>query len=183
MADKQKRIRLSAGAPPLSPPSKKARPAFLSTPAMNEAGTDLTTTQSKYSDDRDPYSPYPRVTTVPWPAADKIWEVFGDLPAEMMIKTTTDVIQYTKLVRGFHARLALIVRGLHLEEVLAVFRACLPAWYATASKADQVTAQEEFEGAFDWVQDELVKKMKFYALQWYTTDAGTQYRNKWKESK
>ena len=146
---------------------------------MKETGTDLTPTQSTHSNGCDPYSPYPNVTTVPWPAADKMWEVFGDVPTEIMIKTTTDVIQYIKLVRGFHARLAFFVRGLYLNEVLGVFRACLPAWYATASKADQVTAQKEFEGAFDWVQDKLAKKMKFYALQWYTTEAGQKYQKEW----
>ena len=151
---------------------------------MKEPGTNLTPTQSpKHSNDRNPNSFYLKVTIVLWPAADKMWKVFGDSHTEIMIKTTTDVCQYTKLVRGFHACLAFFVRGFHLDKVLSMFCACLPAWYTTAHKADQVTAQEEFEGTFDWVQDELVKKMKFYALQWYTTKAGKKYQTEWKNSK
>lgn len=68
-----------------------------------------------------------------------MWAAFGGIPSESTcIESTPDLEEICKALCGFHARLALIVQGLDVDEVYAIGFSCCLSWFASADKADQI---------------------------------------------
>ncbi len=85
--------------------------------------------------------------TIEWPPLDVLWQAIGDPASEMFLKSQPSLEEYEPAAKRFLARLCLIVCGLHQDQLMAVFRATLPAWYASADKADKIRTSEIFESA------------------------------------
>ncbi len=83
--------------------------------------------------------------TIEWPLLDALWQAIGDPASEMFLKSQPSFEEYEPAAKRFLARLCLIVRELHQDQLRAVFRATLPAWYASANKADKICTSEIFE--------------------------------------
>lgn len=47
--------------------------------------------------------------------------VFGDVPSAQFLRSAANLEEYGRYVKYFHGRLVLLVRGLHLPEVEALF--------------------------------------------------------------
>lgn len=97
----------------------------------------------------------------------------------MYLKSQPSLKEYEPAAKRFLARLCFVVRGLHQDQLMVVFRATLPAWYASANKADKIRASEIFESAHTWVETQLIDKMQAYAKLWYASEAGAKYYQDW----
>ncbi len=62
---------------------------------------------------------------VKFPPIDQIWQVLGDPDSSQYLKSANTHKKYARLVKYFHARLVLVVWGLYLSEVKAIFWATL----------------------------------------------------------
>ncbi len=105
-----------------------------------------------------------------WPEANEVWREFGDENSTACLATTKELAEYKNAVRHFHACLALVVRGLHVDEVMMIFCSSLPAFYNEAAKTDRVKIQDALEAAHEWVETHLLAK-----VEWFKTPAGTSY--------
>lgn len=76
-----------------------------------------------------PLSVYSRLLPVEFPPIDQIWRVLGDLDSFQYLKSASTHKEYARFVKYFHVRLVLVVWGLHLLEVKAIFWATLLLWY------------------------------------------------------
>lgn len=116
---------------------------------------------------------------VEYPPLDIIWTVFGDSASTQFLKSSPGLLDYEKNVKYFHGRLALVVRGLSLDEILALYHATLPAW--TAYEKEEVLEEmyNSFESAYDWAQEYLISKIKAYADLWFKSDSGKAYKTAW----
>lgn len=117
--------------------------------------------------------------TIEWPPLDGLWQAIGDPASEMYLKSQPSLEEYEPAAKRFLARLCFVVRGLHQDQLMVVFRATLPAWYASADKADKIRASEIFESAHTWVETQLIDKMQAYAKLWYASEAGAKYHQDW----
>lgn len=116
---------------------------------------------------------------VEYPPLDIIWIVFGDNASTQFLKSSPGVPDYEKNVKYFHGRLALVVRGLSLDEILALYRATLPAWTAYEKKEVLEEMCNSFESAYDWAQECLISKIKAYADLWFKSESGKAYKAAW----
>lgn len=86
---------------------------------------------------------------VEYPPLDIIWIVFGDNASTQFLKSSPTLLDYERNVKYFHGRLALVVRGLNLDEILLF----LPAWTAYEKKVVIEDMCNSFELAYDWAQE------------------------------
>lgn len=124
-----------------------------------------------------------RPSQVEFPPFDKIWLVFGDIDSSQYLKNATTHEEYARLVKYFHGRLVLVVRGLHLPEVKAIFCSTLPPWYNSADTEIQDDMENQFESAHDWANQEVQKKIRSYSYAWTQSPAGKAYTSAWAEAK
>ncbi len=117
--------------------------------------------------------------TIEWPSLDALWQAIGDLASEMFLKSQPSLEEYEPTAKRFLARLCLIVRGFYQDQLMAVFRAILPAWYASADKVDKIRTSEIFESAHTWVETQLINKMQAYTKLWYATETRAKYYQEW----
>lgn len=110
---------------------------------------------------------------VEYPPLDIIWIVFGDNASTQFLKSSPTLLDYERNVKYFHGRLALVVRGLNLDEILVLHRATLPAWTAYEKKVVIEDMCNSFELAYDWAQECLISKIKAYANLWFKSESGT----------
>lgn len=116
---------------------------------------------------------------VEYPPLDIFWTIFGDNASTQFLKSSPSLSDYERNVKYFHGRLALVVRGLNLDELSAVHRATLPAWAAHEKEEIQEGMTDSFESAYDWAQDCLVSKIKAYADLWFKSPSGIEYKKEW----
>ncbi len=69
-----------------------------------------------------------------WPPLDRLWDVVGNRASETYLKSQGTVEEYTLAARVFLGRLCLVVCGLHLDQLMVIFRATVPMWYGTAAR-------------------------------------------------
>lgn len=119
------------------------------------------------------------LSRVEYPPLDIFWVIFGDNASTQFLKSSPSLADYEHNVRYFHGRLALVVRGLNLDELSAVYRATLPAWAAHVEEDIQEGMMNSFESAYDWAQDCLLSRIKAYADLWFKSPAGIEYKKKW----
>lgn len=173
----------STAASPTTPtqtPTKKPRVAAPPTPVKGKAATFV---YRAIAGSSRPVPLNSRPSQVEFPPLDQVWLVFGDLDSSQYLKNATTPEEYARLVKYFHGRLVLVVRGLHLPEVRAIFRATLPAWYNSADTDIQDDMEVQFESAYDWANQEVVKKIRSYSYAWTQTPAGKAYESAWLEAK
>lgn len=116
---------------------------------------------------------------IDWPSLDTLWQTIGDPASERYLKSQPSIEGYEHAVKPFFARLSLIVRGLHQDELMVIFRATLPFWYSSAEKVDKVRVSELFESAHTWVETQLIGKLQSYSKLWYASEAGAKYQQQW----
>lgn len=116
---------------------------------------------------------------VEYPPLDIFWVIFGDNASTQFLKSSPSLSAYERNVKYFHGRLALVVRGLNLNELLAVHRATLPAWAAHEEEEIQEGMLDSFESAYDWAQNCLILKIKAYADLWFKSPSGNEYKKAW----
>lgn len=114
---------------------------------------------------------------------DILWDVLGDRGSESYLKSQGTIEEYNVAVKVFLGRLRLVIRGLHLDQLMVIFRATTPNWYSTATKAEKVAMGELFEVAQNWVEIHLVGKMKGYSGLWYESAFGKVYYEAWQFAK
>lgn len=68
-----------------------------------------------------------------WPPLDTIWEAVGNCASESYLKSQGTFEEYTSTTCIFLGRLCLVVRGLHLDQLMVIFRATAPQWYNTVA--------------------------------------------------
>ena len=76
----------------------------------------------------------------------------------------------------FHCRLALVARGFHLNELQAIFKATMPDFIREGWDADRERCARVFEDAYNWVEDQLVARLRAYAELWLESEGGKEYR-------
>ncbi len=96
-----------------------------------------------------------------------LWDVVGNRVSETYLKSQGTVEEYTLATQIFLDRLCLIVRGLHLDQLMIIFCATIPMWYGTAARIEQFAMIETFEEAQAWVEQKLVSKIKTFSQMWY----------------
>lgn len=77
----------------------------------------------------------------------------------------------------------LIVRGLHLPEIEAIFCNSIPAWHGTSDSDIQDAIEDSFEAAYDWANAEVVKKIQAYSRAWFDSPADQEYITTWVKAK
>lgn len=112
----------------------------------------------------------------------EIWERFGDAESASRLACTSDIQQFENIARQFHARLALLVRGLHFNELQVIFKQCLPTFYDKADKATRNKVERVFEDAHLYIEGQLILRINAYAKKWLETAAGADYLKKWQFS-
>ncbi|MCJ1347753.1 hypothetical protein MMC31_005982, partial [Peltigera leucophlebia] len=175
----------STAVSPTSPdqtPTKRPRVALpaLPTPLKGKAGAAISRAIAGSS---RPIPLNSRPSQIELPPYDKIWLVFGDLDSSQYLKSATTHEEYTCLAKYFYGRLVLVVRGLHLPEVRAIFRSTVPPWYNSADTEIQDDMENQFESAHDWANQEVQKKICLYSYAWTQTPAGKAYTSAWVEAK
>lgn len=130
-----------------------------------------------------PVSSGSRPLPVEYPPLDQFWIVFGDPSSSQYLRSASSLEEYDRYVKYFHGRLSLLVRGLHLLEIEAVFRATVPAWNSTADSDFQDAMQESFEAAYDWANAEILKKVRAYSSAWSVSPAGAAFKEAWRSAK
>ena len=120
---------------------------------------------------------------IDYPPLDQFWIVFGDPYSSQYLRSAANQEEYNRCVKYFHGRLSLIVRGLHLPEIEALFRVTAPAWLSTVGEDIQESMQESFESAYDWANGEIVKKIVSYSNMWSVSPAGTAFEDTWRSAK
>ena len=113
--------------------------------------------------------------TIEWPPLDRLWQAIGDPASKMYLQSQLFLEEYELAAKRFLARLCFVMRSLQQDQLMVVFCATLPAWYASANKADKIRTSEIFESAHTWVEIQLIDKMQAYAKLWYTSEAGAKY--------
>lgn len=116
---------------------------------------------------------------VEYPPLDIFWVIFGDYASTQFLKSSSSLSDYERNVKYFHGRLALVVRGLNLDELSALYRATLPAWTVHEEEEVQEGMTSSFESAYDWAQDCLISKIKAYADLWFKSPSGIEYKKDW----
>lgn len=110
------------------------------------------------------------------PLATKTWHTFGDPRSTEYLKATSNIDGYRIACRYFHARLALVARGFHIDELQQIFVSCLPPFLQDGDEYQRKQANQAFEMQHDWVQDQLVMRLCAYAKEWLMAPAGLFYR-------
>ncbi|MCJ1349402.1 hypothetical protein MMC31_007642, partial [Peltigera leucophlebia] len=111
------------------------------------------------------------------------WDVFGDADSTRYLSSAQNLDEYINSARTFPARLALVVRGLSIDELKQIFRATQPAFLKGADSYDRNRASEQFEWAHDFCEDRLVERLVYYAkTSWLTSPAGEAYTTQWKKA-
>ena len=110
------------------------------------------------------------------PPHDKTWEVFGDSGLAEYLSAATTIEQYHIACYYFHCRLALVARGFHLNELQAIFKVTMPNFIREGCDADRKHCARVFEGAYNWVEDQLVARLRAYAELWLKSEGGKEYR-------
>lgn len=116
---------------------------------------------------------------IDWPPLDTLWQTIGDPASERYLRSQPSIEEYEPAVKLFFARLSLIVRGLHQDQLVVLFRATLPFWYSSAGKADKFRVSELFESAHTWVETQLIGKIQSYSKLWYASESGAKYQQQW----
>ena len=111
-------------------------------------------------------SPSERLLKNTWPPANETWDVFGDSDSGTYLLSAATLDQYEIACYFFHARLALVARGFSVDESQAIFNATMPAFIREGSDTDRRKCTQEFERAYNWVQDRLVDRLCAYAELW-----------------
>lgn len=88
--------------------------------------------------------------------------IFGNPTSTQYLKNAATRKKYTRFVKYFHGRLVLLVRGLYLSEIVAIFRIILPVWHNSANSEVQDDMKEQFEYAYDWGHHEVAKEICVY---------------------
>lgn len=148
-------------------------------PASNPGGSP----QSKKRNSGKNISAQLMPDTIEWPPLDILWQVIGDPALESYLKSQPSLDDYALAMKRFLARLSLVVRGLHQDQIMVVFRATVPNWYSTAEKADKLRASELFESAHTWVETQLIDKLHSYSKLCYESVAGAKYHKDWHHAK
>lgn len=177
---------------PDSPASKhksKATPiiveAAVNTPRRNVRQANQIEDSSSSSEDEVRHQG-PEVNTsdspleLSYPSIDEFWDVFGDEASTERLSMCKNVDEYENMVRSFHARLALFVRGLHYDECETVFRSTTPAFYHSMDKNEKIALTALFENAYNWIETQLITRINSYVQKWYKTEAGEHFRSEWK---
>ncbi len=121
--------------------------------------------------------------TITRATASKLREVLGDQRSVARLSTAKDLTEYRNISRYFHARLALVARGLLSYELEEIFCSCLPDFYLQADRHHRRQVQDAFMTAHDWVETHLFAKVNFYVRSWYETPAGKFFRHEWHDAK
>lgn len=90
-----------------------------------------------------------------FPSLDRLWLIFGDLDSANYLKGVSTYKKYGCMVKYFHGRLILIVRGLYLSKIQAIFVLTFSPWYIAEETDVQDEMENEFETAYDWVIQEV----------------------------
>lgn len=160
--------------------SKKNRTNTPVTPIKGKSATHIYRALAASS---RPVAPNSRPALVNYPSLDQFWLAFGDAPSSQYLKSAATLEDYSRLVKYFHGRLVLLVRGLHLPEVSVIFRATTPAWHNSAESEVQDALEEAFESAYDWANAEVTKKIRAYSRAWFQSPAGQVYKEAWTSAK
>lgn len=68
----------------------------------------------------------------------------------------------------YFTKLAIVARGLSIDEFKRVFTECLPP-FLQGSMFERKTALDEFEGAYNRLEDQLLSRFKVYTGAWLET--------------
>lgn len=119
---------------------------------------------------------------IDYPPLDIFWIIFGDQASTQFLKSSPSLPDYERNLKYFHGRLALVVRGLNLDEISALHRATLPSWAAHEKEEIQEGMTQSFESAYDWAQGCLISKIKAYADLWFKSPSGLEYKKDWESA-
>lgn len=161
----------------MAPPNRKRTAAPESPGAAGAADSPLPTKKQKH------YNASLFPDSKEWPPLDKLWDAVGDCTSETYLKSQDTLEECTLAARVFLGRLCLLVRGLHLDQLMVIFRATVPMWYSTATRIEKAAMIEMFEEAQAWVEQKLVSKMKAFSQMWYQSPAGSTYHKAWHHAK
>lgn len=120
---------------------------------------------------------------VEYPPFEQFSMVFSDGASTQFLRLAVDLEEYDRRVKYFHGRLVLLVRGLHLHEVEALYHLTVPAWHETSDGYIQEAMTNSFDAAYDWANEEVLKKVKAYSRAWFDSVAGQDYINTWNLAK
>lgn len=87
---------------------------------------------------------------VEYPLLDHFWKVFGDLKAFQFLYLVANLDEYKRLLKYFHDCLVLLVRGLHLPEIKALYALTVLAWYAKVNSETDKAMEDIFQMVYDW---------------------------------
>lgn len=176
---------MSGGLSAKTTPTKTApTPSSLASPAPGkELPAKVKKLPAKAKDHSRPTQSPAKAKVLPRPAVHLTWEVFGDNASQSYLEKTTTIDEYRSACRFFHGRLAFVVRGLSVDELNAIFLACLPPFLKEGDDYKRTTALEAFESAYDEIDRELTNRFRAHAQRWLGSPGGAFYRDKYLESR
>lgn len=177
MAISQKRTRSPSSSPGTpATPSKKPRVFPPTTPGKERPAAFVNRILESNS---RPVSSNVRPRQVEYSSLEQFWMVFGDPQSLQFLRSAANLEEYNRYIKYFHGRLVLVVRGLHLPEVEAIFCNFFPAWHGTSDTDIQDAMEYSSEAAYEWANAEVVKKIQAYCRAWFDSPAGQEYITAW----
>lgn len=82
------------------------------------------------------------------------------------LRLYASIEQYENLVRSFHVRVAVFVRGFCNNECETIFRTTVPSCYESMIESEKNSVSLMFENAYNWVETQLVCRVNSYVQKW-----------------
>lgn len=111
-----------------------------------------------------------------WPVVSRTWSTFGDHDSARFLASAGATDEYKVGSLYFHARLALVVRGLSLDQLHNIFVSTLPPYLQDAPIYERNLAEKSFQAAHDAIEDRIVSRVKAYAESWIASAGGASYK-------
>lgn len=113
----------------------------------------------------------------------QLWAAIVNTALALYLHSILNIEQYELAVRLFHTRLGLIVCGLSTNQLLVFNLTTNLEFATTANKSDKEQLLKLFEIAVAWTEDQIICKMKQYAIIWYKTLADLKYAKNYQYAK
>lgn len=120
---------------------------------------------------------------IKYPLLDDFWKIFGDQKTFQFLCSVANLDEYKHLLKYFYSHLVLLVQGQHLLELKTLYTPTIPAWHAKIDSGTDKAIEDVFEAAYNWVQKEIIKKIKAYNKLWFASLAGQTYISAWIKAK
>lgn len=110
------------------------------------------------------------------PKPSELVVALGDTQGAAFLIDAVDEDEYRRRASFFHARLALLIRGLNNNELTQIFNAAMPGFMGRLDEIERDALRADFDNAYTLVEHHLLQSVTEMAKTWLASDAGKAYR-------